>query len=1054
MFDQRTTSLEMKTINVTSRTTSGNQQLTRALEFLQSGDISSFTSLIQLEANTGDSNHWINQEHTVSGVQGRLIDIAIKNGRTEFVRELVAVNARRDLHSSSTGLTPLHVAAELGNIDMLRLLIGDEDDTVDFIHPAIHARQSRRGWNGWTPMHVAVHGNGVGHLKCLEYLLEISTDVDVLSEDLQTPLFLAIQEKNKEAAIKLIEHGASLEIKCGRQTLKEYLRQNLPQLDTTKISVLKPRSAMEKLKDRNERLLKEAKAGENFYSADISSFEFDVKHVSDQGFLDDWFTMACKRGLHQHVQILLNKGADPNNTKFKMKNPILQAAFEGFHQVLQVLKDDEGAKFDVTDNENMETILHVILKKESDRASSSDYQKCLDIVLEDITQIKSIINKRDDLDNTALHYATQKWPQSTVRKLLEIGANIGIKNVWEEVPINKILPETMENFLDEFCLQSEGDVVHTDFSLTFIYDFLAPDKECLPKIYRNQDSEKQGLLPGKGWMTHALPETESLWYMGQSREHRRLLKHPVITSFLWYKWKRIRRWFNRNLRFYTLFVFILTWYIFEHFGIHESTEISGGGTAGYGVFDYFLAILSVFMIVFIIRDWIRTIKCFQIKDTDEEMEDKVPETNSCLKITQCLVTHWFEVAFISFLVFINTAGLFKPSMTVNSNSQPVLRIALIILLICLIIREVFQMLTSLKRYLTSPENWMVFIMIILVTFLICNEGGDFEVNRHLAAISILFSWSELVIIIGKHPKLKRFNIYITMFYKVMKDFFFLISWYSLFLIAFGLGFYIMLHDYKDAADQQPEEAKQILRCSDGTQLEVKPEEYAFFNKTWLSLIKTTSMFIGELEFGDIPVNLDSPLAPLSYLFFLSFVFLIVVVLMNLMLGLAVSDTGIIREKAEIYSYLLQVETISYLESMMLGDPFNFLKNVPAMLSSLPSCSLFRLLYRSPTVRKIFTKTGPGILLFYNYLPNKRSRKIKPNKNTRNWCCMMSAVCCCGFSIFEMDPEIISSAKQIVVNLKSSEDENNKQDKLDKLQMQMEEILKRLDAMTALPAAKI
>ncbi len=39
----------------------------------------------------------------------------------------------------------------------------------------------------------------------------------------------------------------------------------------------------------------------------------------------------------------------------------------------------------------------------------------------------------------------------------------------------------------------------------------------------------------------ALPETESLWYMAQSPGHRRLLKHPVITSFLWMKWQRIRK---------------------------------------------------------------------------------------------------------------------------------------------------------------------------------------------------------------------------------------------------------------------------------------------------------------------------------------------------------------------------------------------------------------------------------------------------------------------------------------------------------------------------------
>ena len=61
------------------------------------------------------------------------------------------------------------------------------------------------------------------------------------------------------------------------------------------------------------------------------------------------------------------------------------------------------------------------------------------------------------------------------------------------------------------------------------------------------------------------------------------------------------------------------------------------------------------------------------------------------------------------------------------------------------------------------------------------------------------------------------------------------------------------------------------------------------------------MFIGELEFSDIPIDLESRLMPLSYLYFLSFVILIVVVLMNLLNGLAVSDIRIIQEKAETFA---------------------------------------------------------------------------------------------------------------------------------------------------------
>jgi hypothetical protein len=37
------------------------------------------------------------------------------------------------------------------------------------------------------------------------------------------------------------------------------------------------------------------------------------------------------------------------------------------------------------------------------------------------------------------------WPQSVVRLLLESGANIGVKNIYDEVPIAQILPG-LENF--------------------------------------------------------------------------------------------------------------------------------------------------------------------------------------------------------------------------------------------------------------------------------------------------------------------------------------------------------------------------------------------------------------------------------------------------------------------------------------------------------------------------------------------------------------------------------------------------------------------------------
>ena len=303
---------------------------------------------------------------------------------------------------------------------------------------------------------------------------------------------------------------------------------------------------------------------------------------------------------------------------------------------------------------------------------------------------------------------------------------------------------------------------------------------------------------------------------------------------------------------------------------------------------------------------------------------------------------------------------------------PTLRLPLAVLIGLLVIRELVQLAVSVKRYVTSLENWMEMVMIGLVITILVNDAEDQQLlNRHLAAVALVLSWTELITLIGRHPKLLSCNVYVTMFYRVLNSFFFFLLWYSLFIIAFGLGFYIMLHDDSIKNDHGLEEE----------------DKNKYFNRTWLSLVKTSAMFVGELEFSDLPINATTNLGMLAYAFFLAFIFLIVVVLMNLLNGLAVSDTNDIKDKAEIYSYISRVETISYMESVLLGDPFDFLSNVPTYLARLPSGSILRRLYRIACCRKVtpahpaipilhipqvISKMGAkGFLLFYTYLPDKQ-----------------------------------------------------------------------------------
>ena len=60
----------------------------------------------------------------------------------------------------------------------------------------------------------------------------------------------------------------------------------------------------------------------------------------------------------------------------------------------------------------------------------------------------------------------------------------------------------------------------------------------------------------------------------------------------------------------------------------------------------------------------------------------------------------------------------------------------------------------------------------------------------------------------------------------------------------------------------------------------------FFANIGLSLVKTVVMFVGEMDYNDLYFT-----HWLGYLIFMLFVYFLIIVLMNILNGLAVSDIG-------------------------------------------------------------------------------------------------------------------------------------------------------------------
>ena len=138
---------------------------------------------------------------------------------------------------------------------------------------------------------------------------------------------------------------------------------------------------------------------------------------------------------------------------------------------------------------------------------------------------------------------------------------------------------------------------------------------------------------------------------------------------------------------------------------------------------------------------------------------------------------------------------------------------------------------------------------------------------------------------------------------MFRTFFQVLVGYSFFIVAFAMGFYLLLHSVTVTSDQ----------------------DFIFFDDVGLSVVKTFTMFVGELDVGDIPLsdNFESTDVFLGqefrYLYLLAFVFLIVIVMMNLLNGLAVSDITQLRQEAEIWALKSDVEIIYDLVSATINE---------------------------------------------------------------------------------------------------------------------------------------
>ena len=218
-------------------------------------------------------------------------------------------------------------------------------------------------------------------------------------------------------------------------------------------------------------------------------------------------------------------------------------------------------------------------------------------------------------------------------------------------------------------------------------------------------------------------------------------------------------------------------------------------------------------------------------------------------------------------------------------------------------KETFQLMHSQKAYFLNWENWVqlgIIVNVLLISFhvdptpsLLTHQKIIQPWQHHAAAVGIFLVWGELMLMIGRLP---TFGIYVQMFTTVAKNFSKFLAAYFCLLVAFALSFCVLFPNYLSFNVPVP-----------------------------AAIVKTLVMMAGEIEYENFIYENGAALFDFTgHAMILIFVVLVSIILMNLLVGLAVSDIQGLQKSAGLDRLVRQTELISHIESMLFSRLLHFL----------------------------------------------------------------------------------------------------------------------------------
>ncbi|CAG4941033.1 unnamed protein product [Colias eurytheme] len=499
------------------------------------------------------------------------LELAVSEpNKIEFVKLLLAHEVQVNRINETHGAAPIHFAVESGNKDALAALLNDDRIDVNL------------KCKGNTALLMAIKkiqdldDDRDNDLVVCEDMVELllKAGCNANSPDMRgvTPVYSAAKQGLERVITYILDYSKEpVDLDAYKdirgKTARYYLQEAFPHLverfnSTSEIAEAIDADKLFSYLNRHE---------EDNFIRDFNKLVRKNDHrsvLAANNGINTMLQQATDKGFEKVVTVLLNNGADPNATcSANTSRPVAIACYNGFNRILKMFIENESTLFDSV---NGESLLQITIRgmRSGSKSSKVDFNNCLDMLLKH-PKINMDVNHQDIKYNTALHYAARNGDNETVLDLLRNGACVGLRNKFDEPPLADINAKTLETYLDE-CITTNGERPSDEnYEIHVKYSFLVYPNNSLENELSKPLMDKSNNNTDKEFDAILAPETEALLYMTRNAELRPLLKHPVITSFLYLKWQRISCLFYANITFYSLLWLCLMLYIILGYGVEK-----------------------------------------------------------------------------------------------------------------------------------------------------------------------------------------------------------------------------------------------------------------------------------------------------------------------------------------------------------------------------------------------------------------------------------------------------------------------------------------------------